>query len=780
MSTLLKAFSRSFTINKIKGFSVAFIVFASPLFYLANTLAFTDEDTLLQSVDFSSESPYLNYAKKGAYENETMFSEIPQWHYYDMFGNKILDGFYMYGLSKGRNTLGSGSDNLALHPLFLRWLNGIVQVGDLQDDVGILVMIGDRVQSQFTPFSFSQTLFSGARYDMYYKQSTLTFLTNRISNTGDYGLIVDFATKTLTADWLTGAHGGYKLGEWADIGGTWMNIHHEESQNFSNPFSGVDYDTLTKKTFTGLSLLGLDLTLNLKKLQANGEYVRSQEFLDGNFKPKAGNVAMMNARYDMLEKLKLGSELYTIGSRFQTNFSCPAHSNGDEKITDPYTGSMGKYQYSLVDDNDDNDEFPENGRSRYTMYTMYGMPGDPDGAIPVSYDKNKNGIYDDKEAFLGYDTDPPESRILFDRNNNGTPDEIEDDPYPDYPYVPSYYLPGERYYRYDDVDGIWESKTADSLTHKGLGGVHFYGRYNILQNLQITVGGIFDRSQEKTFQRTYDANGDALIEEYAFENATSLYFLAHFKRDIARDKYLIIDNYFRKVQDNIPNHTQGYTIDPALEIGTYHIIPDQLDYRDMFANALRAEFSLFKSRGFNFASSGKYEFQKHFPHLSYNYLDATMSSLFLINKCEYIYLLPIFKDLFLIPKYKNTWEIKGYGPNMSDSLDDRYLGNSMTNTAYLVLEWKMSEKTAFTSGFQAKQFNDFRDYGENYFAPCYSIQLLIKDRYAGMGVVLTTGFSRYAYLYENKGITHNSRNNPHGATKNIAAHEIFIKLHAGI
>jgi len=33
------------------------------------------------------------------------------------------------------------------------------------------------------------------------------------------------------------------------------------------------------------------------------------------------------------------------------------------------------------------------------------------------------------------------SQIVFDRNNNGIPDDIEDDAYPDYPYVPSYYLP---------------------------------------------------------------------------------------------------------------------------------------------------------------------------------------------------------------------------------------------------------------------------------------------------------------------------------------------------
>jgi hypothetical protein len=786
MTKLLNGFSKSPSIISI---SATFIIFVSPLLLVFDALAQPDEDTLIQSVNLSAEPTYSNYAKKGSYENETMFSEVPQWHYYDMFGNKILDGFYMYGLSKGRNTMATGTDNLALHPLFLRWLNGMVQVGDLQEDFGILALIGDRVTSKFTPFTFNQSLFAGARYDAYYKQTTLTFLTNRISSTGDYGLITEFLTQTLTSDWLTGLHATHQFGDMAHVGGSYVNIHHEEAKNFSNPFSGVDYDTLTKKSPTGLSLLGLDLNLNFNNLLANGELLRSQEFLDGDFKPKSGTVAMLNARYDMMEKLRLGSELYTIGSRFQTNFTClaPGHVNGDAKITDPMTGSMGKYQYSLIEDNDDNDEFPENGRSRYTMYTMYGIPGDPDGAIPVFYDKNKNGIYDNEEDFLSYETDPPESKILFDRNNNGTADEVEDDAYPDYPYVPSYYLPGERYYRYDDVDTMWESKRADSLTHKGLAGVHLYTRYNLLQNLELTLGGIFDKSQENTFQRKYDANGQAIGEEYASENATSIYVLAHYKNELARDKYLKIDNLMRKVQDNIPNHTVGYLIDPALGTGTYYLIPDTLDNRDMFSNALRAEFSLFQNRGLNYTSVGRYEFEKRFPHIEFNYLDETVTSFILINKCEYVFLLPFFKDMFLIPKYKNYWETQGSSRDIADSLNP-YTRNVMTNTAYLVLEWKMSEKTALTGGLHLKRFDDFNDDGENYFEalkkwgipfPCWSIQLMMKDRYAGMSLVLTTGFSRFGYTFDLPGL-HNPINNPRGAVSNITAHEFFIKLHAGI
>jgi hypothetical protein len=50
MMTLLHAFSRTFPTSTVKGFSTVFIVLAFPIFYLNDTLAFSDEDTLAQAV----------------------------------------------------------------------------------------------------------------------------------------------------------------------------------------------------------------------------------------------------------------------------------------------------------------------------------------------------------------------------------------------------------------------------------------------------------------------------------------------------------------------------------------------------------------------------------------------------------------------------------------------------------------------------------------------------------------------------------------------------------
>ncbi len=774
------------------------VLTVSILFFIVNTSAFSSEDTLSHAVVLSPQ--YTNYAEKGQYENEHFFSEVPQWHYYDMFGNKLLDGFYMYGMSKHGQKVKRGDesfklhemDEIALHPLLLRWLNGLLQVGDIQDNGGVLALIGERIRSQFTPFSFKQTLFAGARFDVFVKNVSFTFLTNRISHTGDYGPIVELATQQPISDWLTGIHGMYKGGELFDIGVTYANIHHEDIIEFKNPyFHGIDFDTLNANTPTGLSLYGINGNVNSAKIKAYGEYLLSQEFHDGKAKQKGGNVIALNGKWDAFEKLSLGGEIYSIGSRFQTNFNCPVHKLGDGVMANPAYGSMGKYQYSLVEDNDDNDEFPENGRSRYALYTKSLQQGDPDGVLPLDYDKDKNGVWDYEEDFLNYDANPPESEILFDRNSNGVPDEIENDPYPDYPYVPSYYLPGQRYYRYNKLTNQWEYKSADSMTHKGLAGLHLYGRYKILQDLELTVGGIFDRSQEKTFQMTYE-NGIPVREEFAYENALNLYLLAHYKKSIDRDKYLMLDNFFRIVKDNIPNHTQDFTvveISPGENFVTYNIIPDNLDYRNMFGDAVRAEFTIFRNRGLNFTTAGKYEFQKRFPLLKYNYTDKTISTFVFLNNLSYIISVPVgddiplLKDLFIIPKIKNIWNVKSYGPKDSipdPAMEAKYKGSNVTNMLALVVEWKLSDKSAVTLGGQIKRFDDLLNSRENYWEPCYRFQYMIKDRYSGMAVALVTGFNHYVYKFDNKHIDHNPLNNPHRVTNNINNHEFFIKVYCGM
>ena len=54
-----------------------------------------------EHIDLSLEIPaeYKSYASHGSYMNPSWVGEVPEWHYYDIFGNKLLDGFYLFGMS---------------------------------------------------------------------------------------------------------------------------------------------------------------------------------------------------------------------------------------------------------------------------------------------------------------------------------------------------------------------------------------------------------------------------------------------------------------------------------------------------------------------------------------------------------------------------------------------------------------------------------------------------------------------------------------------------------
>ncbi len=782
MKPLMNALCETFSIIG-KDLKPAFIALAFIFYSALKADALKKESALPQSIDQASCSRYTNYAEKELYENEPYFLAIPQWHYYDLFGNYLLDGFHLYGISSKRNDTGTGFSNIALHPFLKKMLDNLVTVSDLHDNSGALLIVSDKITSEFTSFTFKQSVFAGARLDAFYKENFLSLLTNRISYTGFYGMLSDESRPAPLADWLTGIHAGRKINEASRISGTYVNIHHDESNFKGKGFNGIDYDTLPG-TPTGLSLYGLDLSLSFDRMKAYIEYSRSQKFLDGRFKPKAGNAGVLNGYYDFFEKLRAGSELYYIGSRFQTDFSCSSHQDGD------VFGGFGKYHYSLVEDNDDRDEYPENGIQGKMDWFPTGR--DFDGTLPAKYDRNKNGILDSYEDFLSYEADPIDSKILFDRNSNGIPDEIEDDPYPDHAYVPGYYLPGEKTWKNDTINYT----SSQIPVHKGLAGIHLYGKYKILENLEVSGGGIFEKSLEKTYQKIYE-NGGRAGEIYTSEKALNLYLLANYRKDFGRDKYLLIGNFLRRVADNIPNHTCGFSFAKGTRVSDYYpftvtetvvnynIIPDNLDYRDVAANAIRAEFTLSRNRGFNFTSAAKYEFQKHFPVLQFNYPEKNISSLWLINKCKYIYPLPVFnqlqflKDIFIIPQVKNVYEFKGYGAPADSLNEGEEPRNNVSSSAAIMLQWRITPKSSVDAGCFLKRFDDFINKDENYLHPALSLQLTVKDRYKGCAMVLVGAVTWYAYLYNNQGIEHNIRNNAHGVTRNTRSHTLSIKVYCG-
>jgi hypothetical protein len=149
--------------------------------------------------------------------------------------------------------------------------------------------------------------------------------------------------------------------------------------------------------------------------------------------------------------------------------------------------------------------------------------------------------------------------------------------------------------------------------------------------------------------------------------------------------------------------------------------------------------------------------------------------------------------MFLIPKYKNIYEWDDYGPKSDSLMDYKYRQNTMSNNAYLVWEWKFTPKTSITIGGQLETFNDFNTASENYFHTNATLQLMIKDRYAGLNMILTTGVAKYYYdFYNSRGATHlNPLNspfipasidnpyNPNRVTGNISSYDFFLRIYCG-
>lgn len=168
MTILIDKSPRTSAILRKKGLFAALSVFIFPCFFSGDALS-QSKDTL----DLSKESPvtgginHVNYAKTGSYENDFYVGEAPEWHYYDLFGNKLLDGFYLYGMDGNSNSEGTGFSTISLHPFMKKWFNGLLQVGDITDNGGILGIFGEGIKTRFTPYSLNQSYYTGTRFDLF-------------------------------------------------------------------------------------------------------------------------------------------------------------------------------------------------------------------------------------------------------------------------------------------------------------------------------------------------------------------------------------------------------------------------------------------------------------------------------------------------------------------------------------------------------------------------------------------------------------------------------------
>ncbi len=268
--------------------------------------------------------------------------------------------------------------------------------------------------------------------------------------------------------------------------------------------SGVSIDRRT----------GLPVDANGIPTYSETEGERFEAFLGGDGTDEDGNgklgrekawFVQLESRF---EKLYLEGVLYHIDPGYTTNYiNFGAHPDRgeifaldggqfrrplDDEIPDeliPWDAA----NYTLIEDDDDGDDWPDND--------------DFDGVIPRADDRDQNGIFDYQEDFLIFYADPPVFTNLFDMNNNGTIDSIEDDFEPQYEY------------------GIDRQ------------GYHLKAEYDLLDNLTVRVGWL--NESEISSRR---------------KNNTKYIYLTY-QRDIPDFGSLLFQNQFVRARDDIPDYT---------------------------------------------------------------------------------------------------------------------------------------------------------------------------------------------------------------------------------
>ena len=214
-----------------------------------------------------------------------------------------------------------------------------------------------------------------------------------------------------------------------------------------------------------------------------------------------------------------------------------------------------------MQDNEDGDRYPD-----VRIGKILGTPKDdqfvdPDGVFPgrdqdrdglPDTNRNLNGVPDYREPFLQYYVESNEFEYGLDRNNNDEPDHLEDDRDPDHPY------------------------DADQR------GTHLFGQMDLNRHWSVTLG--------RYAVRQLAGPG---------RNRSTYTLLTYRREGIRRLRLLFLENYLRRVQDDIadefavleeiPNQGHSFSTGSGFTPGyatvfANRFVDDPLNYRDSLVN----------------------------------------------------------------------------------------------------------------------------------------------------------------------------------------------------
>ena len=166
---------------------------------------------------------YSNYSRRQyqRYVSTALEGE----YFYDVYGNYLTRGWLIYDWRQ-RNPQPFGS-TLEKSFLFSAWFNNLVVAADHKGQYNYAITLGSQIRTTLTPMTFSKPLFNGVQWDFASDKYEATVLMSRVSAPNSSGFAGEARTNNTN---LLGGRVVAQVGDFARIGGTYVNSHHSQSQ----------------------------------------------------------------------------------------------------------------------------------------------------------------------------------------------------------------------------------------------------------------------------------------------------------------------------------------------------------------------------------------------------------------------------------------------------------------------------------------------------------------------------------------------------------------------
>ncbi len=232
-----------------------------PLLFLVMTLAFLfPYESNAQFISSDREKgTYQNYSGRN-YENYS--SVLLRRKFYDNFGNFLVDGVTVFGLSEEQRPanfqlLDIPTSSLSKSRFYSSYFSNLVILNDSYGGLSSRLMIGDAIRTKFTSLTLDKARFNGIRWDAATAKYRGTVLASRISDPVRMNPEIVLTTAQQVRrvrEWtayLLGGHFETDIGDILTIGATYVNQHQRRSSLDSKDISlrGVPANAVPRVVF---------------------------------------------------------------------------------------------------------------------------------------------------------------------------------------------------------------------------------------------------------------------------------------------------------------------------------------------------------------------------------------------------------------------------------------------------------------------------------------------------------------------------------------------------